>query len=325
MQKVLNTLSLWKHNMNVSIIIVNYNTKQLLADCLNSIYEQTKDISFEVIVSDNGSTDGSIKMLKQDFPQVILIENNANLGFGAANNRGLTIAKGKYIFYLNSDTVLQNNAVKLFFDFFEEHGEEYNLGTIGSNLLDANGNIGPSYGYFSTNLHRLKIALVDFLRIYKAFIKSKILKKQLTENAISPVSQNFTKSAYIGYVDYVIGADMFLKNDGLAKFDEDFFMYIEEVHLQYNMKKNKKNNYIINTPKIIHLEGASSKKQDSVTLIDFYTSFSKLNNMISTITFVKKNSNNIVIIFLLKFLTFLTMTNPLIQTKTKEYVKKIWL
>ena len=104
---------------DVSIIIVNYNTKQLLADCLKSIYEQTNNIDFEVIVSDNGSVDGSIEMLKRDFSQVILIENNANLGFGAANNRGLEVAKGKYIFYLNSDTVLLNNAVKIFFDYLE--------------------------------------------------------------------------------------------------------------------------------------------------------------------------------------------------------------
>ena len=102
--------------MDVSIIIVNYNTKDLIKNCIDSIYEQTKDIKFEIIVSDNGSVDGSIEMIKSEFPNVILIENNANLGFGTANNRGLKIAKGKYIFYLNSDTVLLNNAVKLYPD-----------------------------------------------------------------------------------------------------------------------------------------------------------------------------------------------------------------
>ena len=127
--------------MDVSIIIVNYNTKQLLKDCLNSIYEHTENISFEVIVSDNGSKDGSIEMLKAEFPQVILIENNANLGFGKANNKGLAIAKGKYIFYLNSDTILLNNAVKLFFDYFEENGKKENIGALGCNLLDKQGNI----------------------------------------------------------------------------------------------------------------------------------------------------------------------------------------
>ena len=97
--------------MDVSIIIVNYNTRDLLKDCLISIYKHTTEIDFEVIVSDNGSVDGSIEMLKQEFSQVVLIENNANLGFGTANNRGLAVARGKYIFYLNSDTILLNNAV----------------------------------------------------------------------------------------------------------------------------------------------------------------------------------------------------------------------
>ena len=89
-------------DMDVSIIIVNYNTRELLRDCLISIYKHTTEINFEVIVSDNGSVDGSIEMLKQDFPQVVLIENNANLGFGRANNRGLAIAKGKCIVYRDS-------------------------------------------------------------------------------------------------------------------------------------------------------------------------------------------------------------------------------
>lgn len=102
--------------MNVSVIIVNYNTKELTKNCLASIFEKTKNIDFEVIVSDNGSTDGSIEMIKSDFPQVVLIENNVNLGFGKANNIAAKIAKGKYLLFLNSDTILLNNAVKEFFD-----------------------------------------------------------------------------------------------------------------------------------------------------------------------------------------------------------------
>ena len=133
--------------MQVSIIIVNYNTKQILCNCLNSIYSHTKDITFEVIVSDNGSTDGSINLIKSQFPQVILIENNANLGFGAANNRALDIAKGKYIFYLNSDTVLLNNACKIFYNYFEQYQNE-NIGAIGANLLDEENNVIHSYGSF---------------------------------------------------------------------------------------------------------------------------------------------------------------------------------
>ena len=85
-------------SLDVSIIIVNYNTKELTRNCLKSVFEQTKNISFEVIVSDNGSNDGSIEMIKSDFPQVVFIENNANLGFGVANNRGLKNCKGKIYF-----------------------------------------------------------------------------------------------------------------------------------------------------------------------------------------------------------------------------------
>ena len=121
--------------MQVSIIIVNYNTKDFLKNCLDSIYKHTTDIKYEIIVSDNGSTDGSLEMLSADYPKVRVVVNGKNLGFGAANNRALDVAKGKYIFYLNSDTLLLNNAVKLFYDYFEAHENE-NLGAIGANLLD---------------------------------------------------------------------------------------------------------------------------------------------------------------------------------------------
>ena len=84
--------------IDVSVIIVNYNTKDLLQACINSVKEQTKDVSFEIIVSDNGSSDGSIEMLRGEFPEVIVLENKDNLGFGKANNRGAEIANGKYLF-----------------------------------------------------------------------------------------------------------------------------------------------------------------------------------------------------------------------------------
>lgn len=122
-----------KKPCDVSVIIVNYNTRALLRGCLASLYDKTEGLDFEVIVSDNGSTDGSAEMVRREFPQVVLVENMANLGFGAANNRALDRAGGKYVFYLNSDTLLQNNAVKIFYDYWESHPEE-NLGALGCNL-----------------------------------------------------------------------------------------------------------------------------------------------------------------------------------------------
>ena len=92
--------------MDLSVIIVNWNTKKLLEDCLGSIFKFTKDVGFEIIIVDNGSEDGSQSMLKKKFPQVKLIPNKDNLGFAKANNQGIKIAKGKYVLLLNSDTYL---------------------------------------------------------------------------------------------------------------------------------------------------------------------------------------------------------------------------
>ena len=200
--------------MDVSIIIVNYNTRELLRNCLESIYQHTININFEVIVSDNGSQDGSVEMIKKDFSQVILIENNANLGFGTANNRGLAIAKGKYIFYLNSDTVLLNNAVKLFYDYWENSPDKESIGALGCNLQDGEGNVTHSWANFPD----CNTAIIDLIRLNYGMIKLccfKVLGKKFPEIA----TETKVVKKKIGEVDFIIGADLFLKNDNNAFFD----------------------------------------------------------------------------------------------------------
>jgi GT2 family glycosyltransferase len=221
----------------VSIIIVNYNTKNFLHDCLFSIYKHTKDISFEIIVSDNGSIDGSIEMLKSKFPEVVLIENKKNIGFGAANNKGLNIAQGKYIFYLNSDTVLLNNAVKIFHDFWENYSETDELGALGCNLQDMQGNIIHSYGTFP-DLN--KEILLLFYTIINCFVKSILFCIGIRNINIRKNNIIF----YTGQVEYITGADLFLRNNIFACFDERFFLYSEEADLEYILKKIKKNDYL---------------------------------------------------------------------------------
>ena len=304
--------------LDVSIIIVNYNTKQLLTDCLNSIYEQTKGIDFEVIVSDNGSKDGSIEMLKTDFPQVILIENNANLGFGAANNRGLAIAKGKYIFYLNSDTILLNNAVKIFFDYWEENGEKEKIGALGTNLIDADGNYswsyGSIYGEFSSTKELLKDRTKLLIGSYKAAIRHYVFRKDLRE-----VLKKKNVSYYTGVVGYISGADLFLLNNNYARFDENIFLYYEETDLEYQLTKAGFVCKVINGPKIVHLEGGSEKKT-SLEVVDL-ASFSKINLFKSCIYFFKKNKlASSLQIFRLKIIIMLIWLNPLIIRKTKNYI-----
>ena len=304
--------------LDVSIIIVNYNTKQLLKDCLNSIYEQTKDIGFEVIVSDNGSVDGSIEMLKADFPQVILIENNANLGFGAANNRGLAIAKGKYIFYLNSDTVLLNNAVKMFFDYWEENGEKENIGALGTNLIDADGNYswsyGSIYGEFSSTKELLKDRTNLLIGTYKAAIRHFVFRRKLRE-----VHQEKKVFYYTGVAGYISGAALFLLNNDYARFDENIFLYYEETDLEYQLTKAGFVCRIIDGPRIVHLEGGSEKKT-SLEVVDL-ASFSKINLFKSCIYFFKKNKlASSLQIFRLKIITLLIWLNPLIIQKTKTHI-----
>lgn len=262
---------------DVSVIIVNYNTKQLLKDCLTSIYEKTDGIDFEVIVSDNGSHDGSAEMCRECFPQVRLIENNANLGFGAANNRGLAVAAGKYVFYLNSDTVLLNNAIKIFFDYFESHVNE-KLGAIGCNLKDANGEYVHSYGEIVPLKKRLGSLFHTLLGITKdtlLYIISGFKKQKM----IIDHSANF----FIGTVPYVTDADLFVRNDEYAKYDERFFLYSEEVDLQLTMHNAGLMSRIINGPEIIHLVGASSKKI-------FTKYFISLQSMIRNFLFLGANS-----------------------------------
>mgnify|MGYP002520557749 FL=1 len=303
--------------MDVSIIIVNYNTKELIKNCIKSIYQYTNDIEFEIIVSDNGSTDGSIEMLKSEFPNVILIENNANLGFGKANNKGLKIAKGKYIFYLNSDTVLLNNAVKIFYDYWEQSPNKNEIGALGCNLLDGEGKITHSGEGFPSKKKILKNALMDFLHILK-----------LSVFFFLPESFSFTKKKsiknetkkIIGDIDYVIGADLFLKNDKFALFDETFILYYEDSDLQLLMKENGLRRILIDGPKIQHLEHKSNKFNKK---IDFFKSFGKINSMLSAIIYTKKHLNSKGLIFLLKFLTVLDFLNPFLFKKTKFYIKKI--
>ncbi len=302
--------------MDVSIIIVNYNTKDLIKNCINSIYKHTKDVDFEIIVSDNGSVDGSIEMIKSEFPNVILIENNANLGFGAANNRGLKIAKGKYIFYLNSDTVLLNNAVKYFFDYWEKSPEKDEIGALGSNLLDENGKVIHSYGKFLSINNEIYTTLKVLFNITKFTILKLLFNKPIPK-CISTFNE---EKKHIGTVDYITGADLFVKNSQDSKFDESFFMYCEETDLQYKIKEKNLKRIIIDKPSIIHLCGASSSNKKQVDRITYFATFSSVQYYLSRLIYFKNRKENKIKIYFLKILTHLIWLNPYIYKSVKKYI-----
>ncbi|MCR5620897.1 MAG: glycosyltransferase [Treponema sp.] len=307
---------------DVSVIIVNYNTCALLHDCLVSLYEKTEELDFEVIVSDNGSIDDSVDMVRKDFPQVLLLENMANLGFGAANNRALDRASGKYVFYLNSDTLLLNNAVKIFFDYWESHPEE-KLGALGCNLEWPDGRLCLSSGAsrtgrfgsasdFRRNQRRL------CLRSYKVALRHYIFRKPLrpVEDQDPPVEK------FVGQVGYVTGADLFLLNDGNARFDEDFFMYYEEVDLEYALWEAGKRACLIDGPRIVHLEGASSSRGRYEVLDQ--TDFSKIQMTLSAIRFFKKHGlGGPLSLLVTKLYTAALWLNPIIVRDTRRYIGRL--
>ncbi|MBO8456651.1 MAG: glycosyltransferase family 2 protein [Spirochaetes bacterium] len=294
--------------MNVSIIIVNYNTKDVIRKCLDSIYEHTHDIDFEVIVSDNGSTDGSIEMLKADYPQVILIENNANLGFGVANNRGLDVAKGKYIFYLNSDTIILNNAVKMFFDYWEKSPEKDQIGALGGVLLNENLEMmhsgAPFHSYKSFCKIQMKQMIFHTIKSILLFFNLSFLYERHRKKVPSKI---FVKT---GDTDgYITGADLFVLNNFYARFDENFFMYCEETDLELRLKENGLKRIIIDGPKIQHLHKTFLGDKN-------ITSFSEICTQISSIYYAKKNFKKSALI--LRFIIWLDWLNPYVRKQAKK-------
>lgn len=307
--------------MDVSVIIVNYNTCELLKNCINSIYKNTKDIKYEIIVSDNGSKDDSVKMIKQNFPNVILIENNENLGFGAANNRGLKIAKGKYVFYLNSDTLLLNNAVEIFFDYFENNSQNEKIGALGTNLLNPDMTVGESYGNImggNCNSYSDIFKDVFFYALRSWFIYF----KTLFGYSLKKINENNCYEKKIGKVGSITGADLFLKNNDFAQFDENYFLYFEDTDLQYTLYKNNLNRILIEEPKIIHFGGASGNKIEYEVLDT--AKFSRINLFISRIYFCKKNISKGLRLVFLKILTAIIWLNPLVIKDTRKYIKKMF-
>ncbi len=294
--------------MDVSIIIVNYNTKELTRNCLKSVFEQTKEIEFEVIVSDNGSTDGSIEMIKIEFPQVILIENKVNLGFGTANNIGAKIAKGKYLFFLNSDTVLENNAVAKFYSYYEEECKDDCA--LGAYLHNKDGSIGNSYGRYSSFLYQYIHCVYN---LFPSLLNKR--KKSLNKQ------RNDKEKLYEKSVPFVTGADLFMKTSifkSLNGFDEKIFMYFEDEDLCRRASELGCQCKIILKPQITHLESQSFKMK-----------FKKFSMELTSFIYYMRKTNVTVAFYIKRALFFVAMQimwfSKTLSFKQKFQINKILL
>lgn len=226
---------------DVSVIIVNYKTVELTVQCISSIYNKTKDISFEIIVIDNASDDSSAHIIKSTYPEVIVVENAQNLGFGKANNVGIHLAKGRNIFFLNSDTYLVNNAIKILSDFLDSHQE---VGACGGNLYNAN--IKPAYSYSRVFPNSFSMLNDLFLGIPFKLLYGK--------------NEHFNYTGKLMEVKSISGADLMIPARIINKtgsFDPNYFMYCEETDLQCRISQAGYKIISVPESEIVHLESAS--------------------------------------------------------------------
>ena len=227
---------------DVSIVIVNYNTYDLVLECIESVIKNTEEITYEIIVVDNNSPNREIEQLKKLYPQVNLILNDSNSGFGIANNIGSRFASGKFLFFLNSDTIVIDNSIYELYRFINENSK---VGACGGNLCDIN--LHPTVSF--TRLMPSVLLDIDtlFFNIFSKVIYGKNLNYCYEKSPIL-IQGN------ISGADLMISKKLF---DELGGFDESFFMYYEETDLLFRVRSNGYQTYIVPSSKIIHLEGAS--------------------------------------------------------------------
>ena len=269
---------------DVSIILVNYKTKDLTRNCINSIVEKTQNLSYEIFVVDNDSQDGTCEMIKTEFPWVKLIENPKNSGFGAANNLAIRQSSSKYVFLLNTDTILVNNAIKILCDFMDSN---ITVGACGANLYDENMEHVHSYGVFPT--------------VKRQFLKTFMLRWFFPKELRAMKDKGLNEKNSLKSVDYITGADVMIKKsvlDEVGIFNERFFMYFEENELQFRIRKAGYEIFINPEAKIIHLHDKSPKKREKM-----YYEYKKSQYLFFRLCYAnKKNVFWIKMLMILKFL-----------------------
>jgi GT2 family glycosyltransferase len=237
--------------MQLSVIILNYNVRYFLEQCVLSVENAIKTLDAEIIVIDNNSSDDSCEMMKQRFPHIKLIENKDNLGFPKGNNIGVAQAKGEYICILNPDTVVAEDAFEKIASFL---AIIENVGIVGVKLIDGTGNFLPES---KRAIPTPWVAFTKITGLYKIFPKSRILGKYYAQH----LSENET-----GKVDILVGAFMVMKRNlynEIGGFDENCFMYSDDIDLSYRVLKEGKSNYYFHETLVIHYKGESTVKDET--------------------------------------------------------------
>ena len=243
--------------MKLSIIIVNYNVKHFLEQCLKSVEKAIEPLDAEIIVVDNNSVDGSLKMLNYKFPKVIVISNKTNTGFSVANNQGINIAKGEHILLLNPDTVVQEDTLLKCVEFLETNE---NAGALGIKMFDGKGKFLPES---KRGLPTPSVAFFKIFGLSSIFPKSKIFGQY----HLGYLNKNENHE-----VEVLSGAFMMIKKKVIEKvgnLDETFFMYGEDIDLSYRIIKEGIKTTILPNPISYTTKAKALKKAPLIMCLCF--------------------------------------------------------
>lgn len=234
--------------MQLSVIILNYNVRYFLELCVLSVQKAIHNLDAEIIVIDNNSSDDSCVMMKHRFPDIRLIENKENSGFPKGNNIAVREAKGEYLCILNPDTVVAEDTFEKVLAFAEKQN---NLGIVGCKLIDGTGNFLPES---KRGVPTPWVAFSKIFGLYKVFPKSSLFNKYYAQH----LNENQT-----GKVDILVGAFMVMKRglyNELEGFDENCFMYADDIDLSYRALLLNKYNFYFHETTVIHYKGESTVK-----------------------------------------------------------------
>ncbi|MEO8166745.1 MAG: glycosyltransferase [bacterium] len=244
--------------MDLSVIIVNYNVRQFLESALASVYRAMEGVDGEVFVVDNASDDGSVEMVREKFPQAILIESKANVGFARANNAALRQANGRYLLLLNPDTIVQEDTFKVMMKFFDENPD---AGAAGCKILNPDGTFQlPCRRSFPTPW----VAFTKIFGLSALFPKSKLFGRY----NLTYLNEDETYE-----VDAVSGSFMFVRREvyeQVGGLDETFFMYGEDLDWCYRISQSGSKVYYVPLTKIIHFKGESTRRSEIDEIRTFY-------------------------------------------------------
>lgn len=245
--------------LDVSIIVVAWNVRDLLYKCLKSIYDQTKNIVFEVIYVDNASEDGSVEMVRKEFSEVKIIENKENEGFVKANNKGIEIAEGRYVLLLNSDTVILDNAIAKTVLFADAHPE---AGRVGCRVLQPDGTL-QRHCFMCPSILNM---LLSVTYLYKVFPRSKFFARE---------TMTWWDFDDVREVEAISGCFSLVRREAIEEvglMDDSYFVYGDDIDWCYRFKKMGWKMMFTPEAEVIHCNGQTTKKMPEKFLLQLFGS-----------------------------------------------------